>query len=265
MIEAVRSVVSRTVSTEKDAAYHDVIGGEYDTVVVAPRSIINDRVFEAAAEHVRPGRAALDLGCGTGHASLRFGHFFSEIIAVDHSHAMLAQAAANFRKAGLTNVTTHCKPLRDFLPTVSDRSNDAAFTIGFLHHLSEGDVEWLYAELARILRPGGQVLLSEPRQIVHSAPAEIAEWNAMSIAPSLGYSRHAAEPDEQHVDEPWILEILYRHGFVLEYIGHHWEVFPKHADPSAAERRHMLQLHDRFGYCGNAVTMIAHLTPRASG
>jgi SAM-dependent methyltransferase len=189
---------------------------------------------------------------------------FSQVVAVDHSRSMLAKAAANFRKTGVTNVTTHCERLRDFLPTLSARSSDAAFTIGFLHHLSEDDIEWLYGELARILRPGGQILLSEPRQISHAAPAEISEWNARSIAPTIGYSRHAAEPDEQWIDEPWIIEILYRCGFVLEYIGHHWEIFPKHADPAAAERRDMLQLHDRFGYCGNAVTMIAHLAPRKS-
>jgi ubiquinone/menaquinone biosynthesis C-methylase UbiE len=261
MIQATRTPISRPVSTEKDAAYHDVIGGEYDTVVVAPRSIINDRVFEVASRHVRTGRGALDLGCGTGHATLRFGHLFAQIVAVDHSRTMLAQADANFRKAGITNVTTRLGQLREFLPTQPAQSADAAFTIGFLHHLSEADIAWLYGELARTVRPGGQILLSEPRQIGHAPPAAISDWNAKSIAPTLAYSRHADEPDEQWVDEPWLIENLYQCGFALEYISHHWEIFPKNANPGRDETHEMLRLHDMFGHTGNAVTMIAHRSP----
>jgi hypothetical protein len=41
---------------EKDRAYHQAIAAEYDAVVVAPRKLTNDLLFQRFARFVRPGR-----------------------------------------------------------------------------------------------------------------------------------------------------------------------------------------------------------------
>lgn len=38
----------------------------------------------------------LDLGCGTGHMVMRFGHLFEKVVAVDHSAEMLGLVKKNY-------------------------------------------------------------------------------------------------------------------------------------------------------------------------
>src|SRR6188768_3161650 len=87
--------------SEKDAAYHDVIAAEYDRVVVRPRAYPNDVLFAPIERVVRPGRAMLDLGCGTGHMLVRFRRRFEHATGVDHSAGMIGMAKHNLAAAGL--------------------------------------------------------------------------------------------------------------------------------------------------------------------
>jgi SAM-dependent methyltransferase len=51
-----------------------------------------------------PRGRALDHGCGVGRLSLPLASVFGEVVAVDVSPAMLAEAAANAAEAGATNI-----------------------------------------------------------------------------------------------------------------------------------------------------------------
>jgi ubiquinone/menaquinone biosynthesis C-methylase UbiE len=95
--------------------YHNTIASQYDAVVVSPRRIINDAIFSTCAKQLSPGRVMLDLGCGTGHATLRFGRMFESIVAVDHSRAMQNEAGRNFELAGIRNVEVVNQDVLTFL------------------------------------------------------------------------------------------------------------------------------------------------------
>jgi SAM-dependent methyltransferase len=82
----------------------------------------------------------IDLGCGTGHASLRFARKFQSVVAVDHSHAMLQMAAQNLRSAGIGHVEIVQQDVLDFLRGRPAASADAVFCVGFLHHLTEDGI-----------------------------------------------------------------------------------------------------------------------------
>ncbi len=96
-----------------------------------------------------------DLGCGTGDLACRLAHNVRHVVAVDRSAAMLK--AARRRVDGLPNVELHRADLEE-LP-LDDACCDAALLVLALTYVPEP--ERVLAEAARILRPGGAVVLAD--------------------------------------------------------------------------------------------------------
>ena len=94
-----------------------------------------------------------DLGCGTGQVSAALAPFVERVIAVDASAAMLQ--AAKKRLPGFDNIDLRRGDL-EALP-VDDARLDAATLMLVLHHVPEP--EKAIAEVARVLKPGGRLLL----------------------------------------------------------------------------------------------------------
>jgi ubiquinone/menaquinone biosynthesis C-methylase UbiE len=94
-----------------------------------------------------------DLGCGTGQMTAALAPFVRHVIAVDGSAAMLH--AARKRLQGLENVELRRGDL-EALP-IDDGRVDAATLALVLHHLAEP--ERALEEVARVLKPGGQLLV----------------------------------------------------------------------------------------------------------
>ncbi|HJO38497.1 MAG: metalloregulator ArsR/SmtB family transcription factor [Vicinamibacterales bacterium] len=96
-----------------------------------------------------------DLGCGTGQVAASLAPFVERVIAVDGSAAMLQ--AAKQRLRGTDNVELRRGELES-LP-IDDAMLDAVTVMLVLHHVPEP--ERVFTELARVLRPGGRVLLTD--------------------------------------------------------------------------------------------------------
>jgi ArsR family transcriptional regulator len=94
-----------------------------------------------------------DLGCGTGQVSAALAPFVDRVIAVDASAAMLQ--AAKRRLSGLDNIDLRRGEL-EALP-IDDGRLDAATLMLVLHHVPEP--ERALADVARVLKPGGPVLI----------------------------------------------------------------------------------------------------------
>ena len=241
---------------QKDILYHNTIATQYDAVVVSPRRIVNDAIFSACAEQISPGGVMLDLGCGTGHATLRFGRMFQSIVAVDHSNAMQNEAKRNFGLAGIRNVETVNEDVLTFLRKRAKCSADAIFCVGFLHHLTEDDIAGVISEASRILEPGGVLLVSEPRRVdANSTPREIVDWNSRSIVARLNYS-HPAQvvPEEAPIDDEAVLAMIRENSLVVDQKYCHWEIFPHALPVSEDEASHILRdaqpsrLHGELSY-----------------
>jgi ubiquinone/menaquinone biosynthesis C-methylase UbiE len=94
----------------------------------------------------------LDLGCGTGrYSSALASHFDADVIAIDPSEKMLAEAR---RKAGV-RVRCECAP-GEALP-LPDISVDMVFMSMVFHHFEVPAK--VAAECRRVLKPGGAVCL----------------------------------------------------------------------------------------------------------
>jgi ubiquinone/menaquinone biosynthesis C-methylase UbiE len=96
-----------------------------------------------------------DLGAGTGAVAAALAPFVREVVAVDSSAAMLQ--AARRRLQGIDNVTIHRGEL-EALP-LKDAALDAATLILVLPYLAQP--ERVLAETARVLKPGGRVVICD--------------------------------------------------------------------------------------------------------
>lgn len=106
------------------------------------------------------GATVLDVGCGAGLDSLIAAQGIGatgQVIGVDFSAAMLASAAANAAAVGLTNIR--------FLRTDAERlplttgAIDSTLING-IFNLNPARTA-IFAELARVVRPGGVVYAAE--------------------------------------------------------------------------------------------------------
>jgi ubiquinone/menaquinone biosynthesis C-methylase UbiE/DNA-binding transcriptional ArsR family regulator len=100
-----------------------------------------------------PSWTVADLGCGTGQTSATLAPYVKQLVAVDESSAMLA--AARRRLAEHENVDLRSGRLED-LP-IDDASIDVAVLSLVLHFVV--DPMEVVAEAARVLRPGGRLLV----------------------------------------------------------------------------------------------------------
>src|SRR5437588_1279063 len=94
-----------------------------------------------------------DLGCGTGQVTAALAPFVGRVVSVDASAAMLQ--AAKKRLHGLDNVELRRGEL-EALP-IDDARLDAAAMMLVLHHVP--DPTRALAEVARVLKPGGRLIL----------------------------------------------------------------------------------------------------------
>ncbi|MEZ4386593.1 MAG: metalloregulator ArsR/SmtB family transcription factor [Candidatus Krumholzibacteriia bacterium] len=106
---------------------------------------------------VPTGRRVVDVGTGSGALLPLLAMSGAEVVAVDHSAALLARARRRIRDAGLGGITFQQADVRT-LP-FADATFDAAYTSMVLHHLPEPAAA--VVELARVVRPGGRVVIVE--------------------------------------------------------------------------------------------------------
>jgi SAM-dependent methyltransferase len=99
----------------------------------------------------------LDVACGAGHTALAFAERVPEVVALDLTPAMLAQAEALAGERGLANLTF--QPGNAAALPFPDASFDVVTSRLAAHHYE--DPAQAVREAARVLRPGGLFLLSD--------------------------------------------------------------------------------------------------------
>ena len=105
----------------------------------------------------RPQGRALDLGCGTGVMLDRLGTRYPRVVGLDLSQEMLEGYDLSRLRPGLT-----VELLRGDMAALPLRSGsfDAVVCRSALHHMD--DEAGVLAEIARILKPDGRLVLGEP-------------------------------------------------------------------------------------------------------
>lgn len=152
--ERMERVLALRESTDGDA-FFDRIGARWDAL----RADCFGATFHLEALlHLLPATwRVADLGAGTGYLLPPLARHFAHVIGVDSSAEMIALAQKHASDQNLTNIELRHGRLEQ-LP-LADGEIDLALAILMLHHLSE--VEAAIAEIHRVLKPGGRVLIVE--------------------------------------------------------------------------------------------------------
>ena len=127
------------------------VAGEWESVRV---ELFGERLdLHLALSLLDPDAIVGDLGCGTGHLSAMVAPHVARVVAVDGSAEMLA--AARQRTHGLANVELHHGDLEQ-LPLDTGMLDVATLSLA-LHYVA--DPERAVAEAARVVRPGGRLVV----------------------------------------------------------------------------------------------------------
>ncbi len=125
------------------------------------------------------GLSVADLGCGTGRHALRLAAAGARVAALDYSGGMLAAAR---RKPGAEAVRFVVCDLQAPLP-LRTASFDRVLNCLVLDHVRE--LEPLFAEMHRVVRPGGRVIVS----VMHPA-MNLRGSQARFVDPATGERMH---------------------------------------------------------------------------
>ena len=167
------------------------------------RDIKRRRALAQEALAPQPGDEVLDVGCGPGFYVVDILDIVGangSVTGVDASAAMLAIAG---RKAGDRPNVRLLEGEATKLP-VGDASVDRAISVQVFEYLS--DVDAALAELMRVVRPGGRVVIWDIDWSTLSWHSSDAERMARMVA---AWDRHLADP----VLPRTLLASLHRAGF----------------------------------------------------
>ena len=158
------------------------------------RDVIRRRGLVREALAAREGERVLDVGCGLGFYLTEIAEEVGptgSVAGVDRSEQMLAYAEQ--KTAGLPNVTLSVGEATA-LP-FGDEDFDAALSVQVLEYVDELDTA--LAELRRVLRPGGRVVLWD------------VDWSALAWhSEDPDRMRSALEAWDEHLAHPALPRVL---------------------------------------------------------
>lgn len=134
--------------------------------------VLEEEIVHALLSELPAVSSVLDAGCGTGRHTAYLAERGHDIVGIDSSPEMLALAAAKVPTARFELAELERIPL-------PDSSMDAAVCGLVLSHAR--DIRPAVAELVRVLRPGGRLLVSNP----HPFATGLLDWRA-TVSDSSG-------------------------------------------------------------------------------
>jgi ubiquinone/menaquinone biosynthesis C-methylase UbiE len=142
-------------ATAADEAYHDQEASGYDDSCTIPRVVAAEGWIVPWIRRQTPPGITVDLGCGTGRVTRALAGGGRAVIAVDRSTTMLEVARRQVPPSDVVLLRGDVRQL-----PLRDRSVSSVVCSGVLHHVPA----WREAvqEAARVLRPGGRLIVREP-------------------------------------------------------------------------------------------------------
>ena len=146
--------LEREIEFHRDIADHAEAIWNWDSPSGRRRAARRSEIFAKEAD-LRPGRRALEVGCGTGIFLQVAATTGADIIALDLSAHLIAKARARVASAPNVSISLGNAEQMPF----REASFDSVYGSSILHHL---DLDTTLAEVHRVMRPGGRLVFTEP-------------------------------------------------------------------------------------------------------
>jgi SAM-dependent methyltransferase len=118
----------------------------------------------AFARRFVAGKRVLDAACGEGYGSALLGEAAASVVGVDIDGPTIAHAGSRYGSDGRVRfIEGSCTEL-----PLPDASIDVVVSFETIEHLREEDQPRMVAEFARVLSPGGIVVISSPNKRLYS-------------------------------------------------------------------------------------------------
>ncbi len=163
--------LSELLEIPTEAELYETVAGHFNDISAEFYGRANRRLLEELAP--KGPVKVLDLACGTGALVLEIARQLpqGQILGVDLSEKMLAQAKKQSASLGLTNARFHQEDIRSFLP-----NHPPEFDLGLCcFALSYLGVDFVLKGLHQALKPGGQI------GITTSSFQSLVEWQQVFI------------------------------------------------------------------------------------
>jgi demethylmenaquinone methyltransferase/2-methoxy-6-polyprenyl-1,4-benzoquinol methylase len=203
------------------------VAGVFDSVA-SRYDLMNDvmsaglhRIWKAFAvrhANVRAGMKVLDIAGGTGDLARAFARRVGdsgEVWLTDINGAMLSEGRDRLLDAGLTLPLAQCDAEK--LPFPSGYFDRVSVAFG-LRNMTHKDIA--LADMARVLKPGGQLLVLEFSRIWQPlAPAydaysfKVLPWLGKKLAGDAESYRYLAESIRMHPPQDELAQMMERAGF----------------------------------------------------
>ncbi len=176
------------------------------------------KAYTVAVANVREGQRVLDVAAGTGDLARAFARQVGAsglVVHTDINEAMLRAGRDRLTDEGLLLPTALCDA--EGLP-FADASFDVVSVAFGLRNMTHK--ERALAEMARVLKPGGRLLVLEFSKV--AKPLEKAyDWYSFNVLPRLGQwvagdaqsYRYLAESIRMHPDQAALKEMMKTVGF----------------------------------------------------
>lgn len=166
------------------------IASQYDREVKEYDSYCHDLIFGMCYEYVKPNDKILDIGIGTGLASINFSRMGLKVYGIDNSEEMLkiCEMKSFAKELRLYNLSGNRIPY-------DDNCFNNIISCGVFHFLSGLDT--LFSEVARILIKGGVFAFSfAPGDFSRDYSKQMTAWGVPIYMHSPDYIKRLLEMNE---------------------------------------------------------------------
>jgi demethylmenaquinone methyltransferase/2-methoxy-6-polyprenyl-1,4-benzoquinol methylase len=178
--------------------------------------------FAVTVARVRPGERVLDVAAGSGDLARAFAARGAEVWLTDINSAMLARGRDRMLDEGRLAPAVQCDAERlPFAPASFE-----CVSVGFgLRNMTRKDAA--LAEMARVLKPGGRLLVLEFSQVWKPLQApydlyslRVLPWLGGRVAGDADAYRYLAESIRRHPDQETLRAMLEQAGLErVEYFN----------------------------------------------
>ena len=180
------------------------------------------KAFAVSVARIRPGERVLDVASGSGDLARAFAWRGAEVWMSDINGPMLARGRDRMLDAGRMAPAVQCDAER--LPFRSATFD--CVSVGFgLRNMTHKDAA--LAEMARVLKPGGRLLVLEFSQVWKPLQKpydlysfHVLPWLGERVAGDAAAYRYLAESIRMHPDQPALAAMLEQSGLErVEYFN----------------------------------------------